>query len=598
MSGIAGVYAEAAPDPGLAQAMIRRLAHRGPVRQEVLAEGRVALAQAAGRAAGAGGLPLRSADGSLMLIADGALAGAAGLRARLEALGRRHEGRSDWELVLGAYAQYGDELLRFVEGTYALALYDRATRRLLLARDRVGARPLFLARTAGGWAFASELKGLLPALGTPAIDPRALAQCLQGRFSTGPVTLFAGVERLQPGELLILDDEGEAARKRYWSLLDVQPARLRYAEAAARFDRLAGEIAQEGEGAAAPGTLLLGGAPSALLLAVLSGSGATPARTLALGDEGTADDTAAARLAGHFGVRHETIRVTPADLIERLAAAAWAVDDLIFDLDAPARLALAETLAPGDGPLISAAGAGEVFGGEARYHGRRIHRWLDRLLDPSSGGFQSAGEFRGLERTLFGPALHRATQDWRAPYAGAWQACPSTWSELQRMQYLDLATLVPDRVLAALDRSLQSHGGDWRTPWLDRRMVELGLSLPDGLKSPGRHGGFLRRRAEELLPEGYGEWKTPPGRAPVMPLGAWLSGDTLDRLERVLSSSPPLRAWLQPQAVSTLAAMKRQDRPVAAKLGALLQFALWHRIFVEGGGERPERCDPLAFLEE
>ena len=607
MNGIAGIYAETAPDLGLAQDMIRRLSHRGRARQEARTDGRVALAQAAGEEAGGIALPLCSVDGGLVLVADGALRGAAALRARLEALGHRHEGRSDWELLFSAYTEYGDELLRVVEGEFAFALYDRTTRRLLLARDRLGARPLFLARTAYGWAFASELKGLLPVLGAPAIDPRALAQYLQGRYGTGRHTLFAGTERLQPGELLVLDEHGDAERRRYWSLLDVRPERLRYEEAAARFDELAGGIVRDaGAGSGAgPGTLLLcGGAPSALLLAMLSGSEAAPIRTLTLAEaretgRDAAGDTHAARLSRHFGVPHETIGLAPVDLTMRLATAAWAMDELVADFGAPARLALAETLGLRDGPLISGAGAGEVFGGALRYHGRRIHRWLDRLLDPDTGGFRDHGEFRGQERALFGPALHRAAQDWRAPHIDAWQACPKGWSELQRMQHLDLVTLVPDRMLAGLDRTLMSHGADWRAPWLDHRMVEFALALPDKLKSPGRYGGFLHRRAQALLPDGLGrELPASPGRVPAIPLATWLSGETLDRYERVLSASAPLRAWLQPEAVGTLVEMKRQGRPVAGRLGILLLFALWHRIFVEGSGDRPGHCDPLDFLEQ
>lgn len=601
MSGIAGIYAEQRADALLARAMIARLGHRGPRGQEVRSGDRVAFAQARGHRAADEALPLRSSDGSIVLVADGALDGAAALRARLEGLGHRHQGDSDWELLLSAYAEYGEDLPRHIDGVYAFALYDSAARRVLLARDRFGARPLFLARTGSGWAFASELKGLLPALGAPAIDPRALAQYLQGRFSAGRQTMFAGVERVQPGELLIVDDHGEVERRRYWTLGGIPPAHIGATEASDGFDRLAREILPEYAGA---GTLLLcDGAESAQLLA-LAGAAGTPPRATA----GFAGDDAAAKLARHFGIRHETIGApSPDELARHLPVAAWAADDLIFDPAAPARLMAAGALGskPGmeHGPtastLLSAAGGAEVFAGAARYRRGLLQGWIDRLFDPDTAGLRLEGAFQNMERVLFGPALHRTAPTWRAPYAQALEAFPRGWSALQRMQGLDLAVTLPEFTLPGIDRAAMACGLDWRAPWLDRRVVEFGFSLPDRIKTgggvPGRRarGGFVERHVQALLPA-----ELTHARLPRLSFRDWLSGEALARVGRILSASPPLRVWLRKEAVPQLIGSAGQGRPEAIlRLGLLLQFALWHRIFIESDASRPPPCDPLAFLD-
>lgn len=578
MSGIAGLYADASPAPELLRAMIGRIAHRGRADQDIQVDGRVGLAIA--RPAGCADVwPLRSADGRFRMIADGAL-----------------DGEGGWRGVLDAPAMRGEGLPADVPGAYALAIHDGDSGRLLLARDRVGARPLFFARTAYGWAFASEVKGLLPALLTPAIDPVALARYLQCGYGTGDRTLFAGVERLAPGELVILDAEGRCTRRRYRPPPTAE--RLDEAEAARRFEAVMANVL----GRRAPS--LLGDSPdAAVLLSLMDRMGAAPARVISLvtasdGGPGGGDRTDAfGALARRLGVGHAVHAVQDADLIRHLAPAVWAADDLSGDAGMAARLMLAGTLAPDDAPLMSAVGADTVFASDPAYRARRVHRWFDGLLEPGSGGFRARGAFRGQERLLFGPALQRATQDWRAPFVDAWQACAGGCSELQRMQHLDLRTLVPDRLLAGLDRPLMSRGIEWRAPWLDHRAVEFGFSLPDRLKA-GRDGGFLQRRAQALLPRDWsqGQAAAPP-RRPAIPIGAWLSGPTLDRLEAVLLASVPMRAWFQPEGISRLVASKRAGNPVSRRLFSLLQFALWHRIFIETDAERPDPCDPLDFLE-
>jgi asparagine synthase (glutamine-hydrolysing) len=141
---------------------------------------------------------------------------------------------------------------------------------------------------------------------------------------------------------------------------------------------------------------------------------------------------------------------------------------------------------------------------------------------------------------------------------------------------------------------LMAYGVEGRVPFLDHRIVEFGLALRDTLKIRRARGkDFIRRWAVQFLPPGHLQ---APKRGFTVPMSAWLTGDTLDRLERVLDASPAIREWFQPQAVRGLVERQRRGRNVTKNLGALLQFALWHRIFIEGDGSRPGLQDPIAYL--
>jgi asparagine synthase (glutamine-hydrolysing) len=592
--------AGAAANPLQLRAMAQRLAHRGPDHQGLHTDGGLGLAHTRLSIIdlGGGDQPLYADDGRLSLIANGEIYNYIELRAELEQRGRRFATASDCETILHAYAEHGDDFLDRLHGMFAFALHDRARGRLILARDRLGIKPLYLARTADGWAFASELKALLPVIGKPALNAHALAQYLQCQFSTGRATLCAGIERLLPGEVLTLEAGGGLTRRQYWSPRQIQPAALGFDEAAARFDELMHTVMIEHMRADVPfGLFLSGGLDSSLLLALLSRFKGEPIRTFSVGfpdsPRGTELDLAA-QLAQQYGSRHTVLRPTGQDMLQRLPLSVWAADDLMRDFANLPTLMLAEAAGAELKVVFSGEGGDEVFAGYGRYRRQGIQRWLKNLFHPGSGGFRTTGNFRGLERTLFGAPLQEAAREWRSDFISAWQSCPSAWSDLQRMQYVDLTTALPDNLLVKVDRMLMAYGVEGRVPFLDHRIVEFGLALRDTLKIRRARGkDFIRRWAVQFLPPGHLQ---APKRGFTVPMSAWLTGDTLDRLERVLYASPAIREWFQPQAVRGLVERQRRGRNVTKNLGALLQFALWHRIFIEGDGSRPGLQDPIAYL--
>lgn len=604
MCGIAGIYlTEGVVESGLLTDMAARLHHRGPDHAGVHQAGRVGLAHTrlsiidlAG-----GHQPLFARNGRLALIANGEIYNHVELRAGLEARGHHFSTHSDCETILHAYAEYGLDFLQHLGGMFAFALYDADQEQLILARDRLGMKPLFIAQREQDVVFASEIKALLPAFKTtPQINPYALAQYLQNQNSTGRETIFAGIERLLPGEAALIKDGQVQQRWSYWSALRVRPRELDYQQACAEFDGLMETVMRQHMRADVPfGLFLSGGVDSTTLLGLLARYKEEPIRTFSLGFPGSSvgdELSTAEELARHFGSRHTVLKPDGQSMLRRLAYSVWSADDLMRDFANLPTSLLAEEAGAELKVVFSGEGGDEAFAGYGRYRAGRLERFFKDLLQPGSGGFRTGGNFRGgLPRQLFGPALQAVNRRWRAPIIQAWGETPRVWSDLQRMQYVDLTTALPDNLLVKADRMLMGWSLEGRLPFVDHRVVEFGLALPDHLKIEGKQGKmFLKRWASQFVP-GDHLWRKKRGFQ--VPVGEWLHGDYLQRVGAALRRDPAIAEWFQPQGVQWLIERQQRKGDVTKNIFALLQFALWHRLFIEGScAPPPAQIDPLELL--
>lgn len=602
MCGIAGYYLKT-PDMGRArlEEMARRLAHRGPDGQGFhalggvgLAHTRLAIIDLAG-----GAQPLYNEDRNLCLIANGEIYNHLELRRELEKLGHRFVTHSDCETILHAYETWGEASLDRLHGMFAFALHDTQHQELLLARDRLGIKPLYFSQTPDGFGFASELKALLPLLGRPEVDPVGLAQYLQNNFTCAPHTLLAGASKLRPGEWLKIDSNGSVRRQRYWSPLHTTPLDLALADALERFDSLIEQVIEIHLRSDVPfGLFLSGGVDSSLLAALIARRAPEPLRTFSIGFPGTSvhnELAAAAAVAAQLGTRHTAYEARAEELLERLPHVVWAADDLTADYaNLPVSL-LAERAGAEIKVVFSGEGGDEVFAGYGRYRANFLKRLLGQLRYPGSGGFRTGGMFSNEASSLFRPELARALRDWRAPFARAWSEPPPTWSRLMRMQYVDLETWLPDDLLVKADRMLMAWGVEGRVPFLDHRLVEFGLGLPDALKIEGRDGKrFLKLWGERFFSKAQ-LWSRKKGF--TVPVRDWLRGERLADLDRALRASSGISAWFEPAAVRGLIERQRRRGDRSGPLWALLNFAIWHRLMVESAGDAPPaRQDPFGYL--
>ena len=594
MCGIAGIILRGSKvDAAMLKPMVERLSHRGPDGEGFFTEGPFGLAHTRLSIIDLSGgqQPILGEGNRLAVVANGEVYNYVELRDELEAAGRVFATHSDSECILQAYAVDPDNFIDRLNGMFAFALYDGNRQRLVLARDRLGIKPLFYALLPDQLVFASELKAILPLLPTPpTINAGAFSQFLHNHCSSGEDTIFQGIRRLAPGEIVEIDAELNVKRRTYWSALHVVPRELSFAEADEEFEGLFEQVMKEHVRSDVPyGLFLSGGNDSAIMLAMLARFQTKPVRTFSIGfaDAAMKDELAdAERIAKVFSSQHTSIRFSRTDLIRRIPHTIWAGDELMRDYASLPTSALSEVAAKELKVVFCGEGGDEVFGGYRRYRHNRLIWLFKDLMSPGSGGFRTRSEWwRSTSRNLFGAELAKESQDFRKHTIAAWQATPAAWTHLQRCQYTDLVTDLADSLLPKVDRMMMGFALEGRVPFLDHRVVEFGLSLPDHLKINQRMPKiFLRRWAERYLPKDHLYQKKKGFSVPVR---EWLRGEFLDQLEQKLAANPAVNAWFDTSRLPALFQVQRQKGGASREIFCLMQCAIWHRLFIEQPGVRP-----------
>jgi asparagine synthase (glutamine-hydrolysing) len=577
-------------------ALSTALAHRGPDGSGTFTSGNAGLAHARLSIIDlAGGFqPLYNEDRSLALVCNGEIYNYVELRRELEQLGHNFATGSDSETILHAYEAWGVACLDRLHGMFAFALYDCVRRELFLARDRFGIKPLFLLESDDGLIFASEIKALLPYLqGRPAVHPPALLEYFQNQYVSGRETIVAGITRLLAGEAALVRDARVASRWTWYRVPAHVQSRERDDVLLERFDALMLDVMREHMRSDVPfGLFLSGGVDSSLLAALLQKLGVQQLRTFSVGFAGAGDGElpAARAIAQRFDTQHTELVVTPRDLLGRLPYATWSADDLLADTACLPTSMLAERAGRELKVVFSGEGGDEVFAGYARYRASAWKRFLRRLRRPRLGGMRAAGLAQPCERWLFGDALRDLSERWQDPQAQAWASFNAAASNLRRMQATDIATWLADDLLVKCDRMLMGFALEGRVPYLDHRVVELGLALADGAKVNRKLGKlFLRRWGERYVPDGH-LWARKKGF--TVPVGQCLVPEVLAQLETALPQHPAVREWLRPDGVRRLLARVPRSGEDARLAWSVLQFAVWHDLFVDGQGSRPAPDTP------
>ena len=572
MCGIAGILSlrDGIEPPGLEQlaVMAGALRHRGPEESGAYRDERAGLAHARLSIIdlATGQQPLANEDGTLWIVFNGELYNYVELRAELEALGHRFRTRSDTEVIVHAWEAWRLEAFERFNGQWALALWDRRAGELVLCRDRVGVRPLYLCEHGGRLYFASEVKALFAAAaGIPrALDPRGLAEVFTFWSCQAPRTAFAGVTQLEPGHLRLYSG-GRMSDRCWWSPRYPAGAEGRFAgspgDAAAAL-RAALEQATRLRVVRSDvpvGSYLSGGLDSSLIAAL--GLRAQGARflTFSVRFEDAEYDEARYQhqMAGHLGSEHREVVVSRRDI-------AAVFPDVVAHAECPIlRTAPAPMFAlsrlvheAGIKVVLTGEGADELFAGYDLFREARVRRfwarqpgstarprllerlypWLARspvmqgamshrffgqdLARWREPGFGHALRWRSAAalRRLMSPAL-RATLAGVDPVAELLATLPpefGRWSFLSQDQYLEVRTLLSSYLLSSQgDRMLMAHSVEGRFPFLDREVMALAGTLPDGYRLQGlEEKCVLRDVARELLPAEILARKKQPYRAP------------------------------------------------------------------------------------
>ncbi|MBI4161833.1 MAG: asparagine synthase (glutamine-hydrolyzing) [Acidobacteria bacterium] len=623
MCGICGIYRSEA-DPALPAAVRRMtaaLTHRGPDQEGYLFDGqaglgsrRLSILDPAG-----GRQPIADERQRYWVILNGEIYNFRDLRAELEDR-HRFRTRTDTEVLVHLYEERGEAFVEGLNGMFALALWDRRERTLVLARDRIGIKPLYYYEAPGRFLFASEIKALLASGWVePEVADDALYDFLRLKFVPGPGTIFRGVRRVEPGTVLRVDPGGTRHR-RYWTLPGAGPISRRRREAVAEIGGLLLDSVRRQVVADVPiGLLLSGGVDSSALLALLHRVLGPGVRTFTVGFPRAAgcDETAPARrVARRFEADHHEIRAEPEDLPSLLFRLAWHLDEPIAD-PAVFPTYLVCRYARGEGKVaLCGEGADELFAGYNKY---RKDRWLSRLRS-LPGPLRAAGlrlaalrgggrRRDGIRRRAEMPAGPGRMLDWSAMFRPAEleDLTGGAFGPLQeeRLQAnlraigagdgdgtdpldaalrFDLRTALADSLLMKVDKASMAASLEVRVPYLDHRLVEAAVALPSGWKiRRGDTKWILKRAAREWLP---GFVRRRPKHGFDVPVSAWLRDGLRGTARACLGpESAAERRFFRPGTLGALLDRHLAGEDHGDRLWGLLVLEAWFRTFVEPRGE-------------
>jgi asparagine synthase (glutamine-hydrolysing) len=615
MCGICGIAAPgrgALADVEAVRRMNERLVHRGPDSDGLFHDGGVALAMRRLSIIDLehGDQPIANEDGNVTVVQNGEIYNYRELRAELERRGHRFATHSDTEVLVHLYEEHGDAFVERLRGMFAVALWDGRERRLLLARDRFGIKPLYYRLRDGTLSFASELKAMLEQPGfSREIDPRAVAAFLAFNSIPAPLTIFTEARKLPAGTLAVWRD-GELSQTRYARPEPVPQDQVRR--------RPQGELAEELREtlrdsvrahlvADVPvGVLLSGGVDSAGLVALAAGEQADPVKTFSVGfEEASFDELDRARLvATRYGTEHHEIVLRP-DAVELLPKLVEAFDEPFGDSSALPTYLVSELAAGEVKVALSGEGGDELFGGYYTYVADLLAARVGRLaalaaplaerlsssdakvsLEYKAKRFVRGAHLPPLERhhawkEIFSRELQAALLGSRDPGWDPVDLYRERYAEtagaetLARLQDVDLGIYLVDDLLVKTDRSSMAHSLELRVPFLDNEVAAAALGLATPLKVHGlAKKRLLRQALAPLLPK---EVLRGPKQGFSIPVAAWLRGPLQPFARETLSAETLSRqGWLDPATVTAQLdahCAGREDH--SRRLWGLIAFTLW-----------------------
>jgi len=639
MCGICGIvnFVESDPVDRVAiERMTEALAHRGPDDAGYFVKGRVGLGHrrlsiidlSGGRQ------PIFNEDRSAAIVFNGEIYNYRDLAVDLTAAGHTFKTRSDTETILHAYEEYGDDCVDRLRGMFGFAIWDGGKRRLLLARDRLGIKPVYYYQNGRFLAFASEIKSLLELASVPReVNPEALDMYLSLRYVPGPQTMFKNIFRLQPGHVLVADDSGVRTRK-YWDIdySDPEPRPPEYL--LERFRELLDESVRLRLLSEVPlGVFLSGGLDSSAILATMSKmTGGERVKTFSVGyetsdaEEEKANEFDYARMAADaFAAEHHEYRLSAGTFAEF-------VPDLVRYLDEPladpsciplyfisklAREHITVVLS-GEGADETLAGYGiygrmlaldRIYAGAGPFRG--LAPWMARLTPTErlrhyvrmcgqplearyrgiSRGFSAEGKLRLVGRDR----MERSELRLQEIFGGYFQAVEKA-SPLDRMLYVDAKVWLPDDILVKADKMTMANGLELRVPFLDHKLVEFAATLPNASKIHGKGGKTLLRSAMRgVLPAAIIDR---PKKGFPIPIASWLR-TSLRQFTRdaLLAPNSACSRYLDRDETSRLVHEHEQGRvDRSQEIWTLLVFEFWHRQFIEDGFRPAESQSGRPFL--
>jgi asparagine synthase (glutamine-hydrolysing) len=623
--GKVGLQKDAPVDSLLVKRMMKELTHRGPdddgiyvSEQAVLGMRRLSIIDL-----NTGKQPISNEDQTVWVVFNGEIYNYRELRAELLQRGHRLATQSDTEVIVHLYEDYGDDCVTKLRGMFAISLWDTKKNRLLLARDRVGIKPLYYTVTKDALLFASEIKSLLLDPSVPReVDPQAIDRFLTFFYLPGEETLLRGIQKLAPGHVLALEN-GEVRIRQYWDLqFSSGPTNGNLRNATDELVELLRETVRDHMISDVPvGVLLSGGVDSTAMLSFAVEQTDKEVKTFTIGFEGEnfADERPFARLAAQrYGNKHYEMTISPRDFADFLPKYVWHMEEPVCEPPAVALYYVTKLAREHVKVLISGEGGDEAFAGYQNY---RNLVWLERfkasvgpLRGPAArllGGLGRVRALRKLEKysrlmtvplsqyyysrtsspfSFFnrnkdhlytGDFRHKVDTDRSIQCVRKLSANVANQNPLNQMLYVDTKTWLPDDLLIKADKITMANSLELRVPLLDHKVLEFAARLPVQYKVHGFTTKYILKRAfEGRIPEQI--LNRPKTGFPV-PFETWFRCELKSFVREILTDRRSLeRGYFERSAVEVL--LKDPEGPVnyAPEIFSLVTLELWHRAFLDG----------------
>jgi asparagine synthase (glutamine-hydrolysing) len=636
MCGIAGLIDRSGASASVlaekARVMAEALAHRGPDGSGVWCDPEAGVALSHRRLAiidltPAGAQPMVSADGRWVISYNGEIYNARDIARAAELSGINYRGTSDTEVILESVARRGlDRTLRDLNGMYALALWDRHTRALHLVRDRIGIKPLFFSMQGAAVSFASELKALVAVGMRREIDMASVGSFLRFGYVPAPWSIFKGVAKVMPGEIVSFGPDGQSERRAYWSLSEVAAAGSRdlldvsdqQAESELT-DLLSDAVSRQMISDVPLGAFLSGGIDSSTIAALMVAAARAPVRTFSIGfpDFGYDESAHAAAVARHLGTEHTELQVSGADAVAVVPGLCEMYDEPFADSSQIPTHVVSKLTRQHVTVALSGDGGDELFAGYNRYLlAERLWSPLSRL--PIGVRRATAVTLNAMPPSLVDGLAQMIPRKMRPPQlsdklkklagilpsdaqgiylrlisqcsdprslmrAGSEHPLPSQYGQLQgadtlleQMQLIDATTYLPDDILQKVDRASMAVALEVRPPLLDHRVVEFAWRLPRRFRiRNGETKWLLRRVLDRYVPRNLVER---PKMGFGVPLAEWLRGPLRDWAEDLLDPTQLGGGHLDVPAVRRLwTEHLEQRRNWSYAVWTLLMYESWRR---------------------
>ena len=607
MCGISGLFHfdQAHPvDPMVIRSMRSVMTHRGPDDSGEYTSGSVGLGfnRLSIIDLGGGHQPMSNSDGSAWIVFNGEIYNFQELRRDLVARGHQFRTRSDTEVILHAWDEFGEACVEKLRGMFAFAIWDSRQQVLFGARDRLGIKPFYYHVDRAKFAFASEMKALLEVPGIEReVDPLALAEYLRHRYVIAPNTMLRGFYKLPPAHTIRVG-RGSVRVSRYWDApMEVTSPVVKQSKIE-ELEALLDEVIRLHLISDVPlGAFLSGGLDSSMVVAMMAKVGAREIKTFSIGYDSPESELDYSRVvARHFHTDHHELHLTPEAFREWLPKMVWHMDEPVGDEASIPLYYLSQFARREVTVALSGEGSDEIFGGYPTYRtmlayeaanripGARIAgTLLSRMLAEGKGkkyasmlGEPLESRYGGVSRVFSRDELPRLLAGFTGQHIGAATVHERVQhaTPLNRMSYVDLNTWLPDDLLVKADRMSMAASLELRVPFLDHRLVEFASRLPTNLKVRWNTGKYLLKRcADPLLPR---EIVHRSKKGFPVPARSWLARElsAFARETLLASGSGANRFFARREIESVLATHSHRDR--TGQIYALLVFDQWYRTFV------------------